>query len=1035
MTVYVPLWVKSNFSFLEGASHPHELVERAHALGLDTLALTDRDGVHGVVQAHLRARELGLRLIVGAEVTIVPDAFHQHTDVPGTPRSLVLLAQNRRGYGHLCQLLSKGRLSHDKGDCAVDLDTLSAFSEGLIALCPAPALLAPLRAAFADRLYALLTRHLHHEEDALEHALRTTAAALEVPLVASTTVLYHDAARQPLQDTLTCIRHGTTLAAAGRLLRPNNEHRLLTPHEMATRFADQPEALLQTRDIAARCTFSLDDLRYTYPVERAPAGSTPHQWLRDLARDGAQARYGTPVPDAVKKQLETELALIEELEYGGYFLTMREIVHFCRSNDILCQGRGSAANSVLCYVLGITAVDPIKLDLLFDRFLSRERAEPPDIDLDIEHQRREEVIQWVYRRYGRRHAAMVSVTIRYRTKSAIRDVGKVLGLAESAIESIVKHLGRRRHKTEAHDPHAELEAAGVDPTAVRMQHFLHLVSEIREFPRHLSIHPGGFLIGHEPVDTLVPIEPGAMAGRTVIQWDKYAVEGLGLFKVDLLGLGALSQLRRAFHLLKSTKGITLDMATIPAEDRDTYAMLSRGESVGVFQVESRAQMSMLPRLKPATFYDLVIQVAIIRPGPIQGDMVHPYLRRRRGEEPEEYPHPETRAILKKTLGVPIFQEQVMKLAVRIGGYTGGEADQLRRDMGAWKAQGKIAQHKARLLPRMLQNGLPLDYAERIFSQLQGFAEYGFPESHAASFALIAYATAWMKCHHPDAFLCALLNAQPMGFYAPSTLIEHAGRAGVEVRPIDVTRSQWLCTLEPAEGPHHAVRMGYKLVNGLGPDAEAALAAHPGPYTNLADFVRQTRLDERALSQLAKAGAFDELGENRRAALWNVKEAVHRLDDTLDLGSDARHPSQPRWKPLSTAAQIVLDYQASNHSTRGHPLAIVRHALWQQGLPDARTLNALPHDTRTRFAGLVICRQRPGTATGVTFLTLEDETDLVNVVVWSDIFAKHHLIARTAQLLGVRGKIQHEDGVTHLIAEDLWVPNVDPPAGPRSRDFH
>ncbi|MCA9751095.1 MAG: error-prone DNA polymerase, partial [Gemmatimonadetes bacterium] len=835
---------------------------------------------------------------------------------------------------------------------------------------------------------------------------------------------------QPLQDVLTCIRHGVPLAEAGRILRPNAEHDLKTPHAMAELFADDPDSLARTLEIAERCAFSLAEIRYRYPAEERPSGKSEREWLAELAWQGAYERYGQHVPGDVARQIERELALIHELDYGGYFLTMYEIVQFCRRAGILCQGRGSAANSAVCYCLGVTAIDPVRLDLLFERFLSRERNEPPDIDLDIEHERREEVIQWVYERYGRRRAAMVANVIRYRSKSAVREVGKVLGVAETALDRLSKLLGSRFRDLEVD----ALDHSGLDRESETHRHLLRIVDEIRDFPRHLSIHPGGFLLGHEPVDTLVPIEPATMENRTVIQWDKYAVEDLGLFKVDLLGLGALTMAHHCFDLLREHRGLDLDLARIPADDSATYEMVSRGDTVGVFQIESRAQMSMLPRLKPRTFYDLVIEVAIVRPGPIQGDMVHPYLRRRSGEEKEIYPHPALARALKKTLGVPIFQEQVMKIAVLVGGYTGGEADRLRRDMAAWKSSGRIERHHEKLVSRMVENGIDPEFAERIFSQIRGFGEYGFPESHAASFALIAYATAWLKCHHPAAFACSLLNAQPMGFYAPSTIVEDAKRHGVSVRPVCVQRSAWDCTLE-ADGPDLAIRMGYRWVQGFGTREREGLERAPGPFRDAEQFVRMTGLSAKALERLAEAGGFDGLGLSRRDAIWRVREIAARHGDAIPLsGEDPRRA--PRFRDLSRPEEILWDYRTTHHSVRDHPMIGARERLRRAKIPDACTLNAQADGSRARYVGLVICRQQPGTATGVTFYTLEDETGFVNLVVWRPTFEKFSVLARTAVFLGVTGRIQSENGVIHLIADELWDPElalaVD---GSKARSFH
>ena len=1048
---YVPLWNKSNCSFLEGASHPEELVDQAHALGLPALALTDRNGVYGVVRAHMRAKELAFKLIIGAELAVLPPV---HSFTLGTAGSgqqandntvtgpapalspLVLLCENREGYANLCQLLSKAHQARKHGfaghnTALVTLPMLYQHAPGLIALTPDPSLLAALHPHYVDQLYALVGRHLCPQDKHQELRLRKQAQQLAVPTLASNEVLYHAATRKPLQDVLTCIRHGVSIHAASAHIRSNAEHDLKSYTVMAERFVDDPGALQRSLEVAERCTFSLDQLRYRYPTETLPNGKDETAWLAELTFQGADQRFPTGVPDQVRQQITRELDLIQHLDYGGYFLTMWEIVQFCKREDIFCQGRGSAANSVVCYCLGITAVDPIKLDLLFERFLSVERAEPPDIDLDIEHQRREEVIQWVYRRYGSRHAAMVCNIIRYRSRSAIRDVGKALGMPQTTLERLAKLLGGRFNDLDAH----ALRYAGLDPEVPLNTMFLRLVEDIQDFPRHLSIHPGGFLLGHEPIDTLVPIEPAAMPDRVIIQWDKYAVEDLGLFKVDLLALGALSQIHHCFSLIQEHHHEQLSLATLPHDDPATFAMISQGDTVGVFQIESRAQMSMLPRLRPAKFYDLVVEVAIVRPGPIQGDMVHPYLEQRKKNRQPEYPHPALRQVLEKTLGVPIFQEQVMKIAVLVGGYTPGEADQLRRDMAAWKSSGRIERHRDRLLSRMIQNGIAPEFAERIFAQIRGFGEYGFPESHAASFALIAYITAYLRCHYPAAFTCSLLNAQPMGFYSPATLIEDAKRHGTPLRPIDINHSQWDCTLEPttAATPAHAIRMGLRYIKGFGTREQNAFAAQPGPFQSLEELVFQTRLPVESYEKLARAGALTSLLKGRRDALWQIREVVTRRHDTLTLPPAL--PPQPLFAELQVEQQVRWDYRESHHSTRGHPLEALRPALTDLRIPTAQALNKLPNGTRTRYVGMTICRQRPGTSTGVTFYTLEDETGFVNLVVWNQVFERHQVLARTALLLGVTGKVQAESDVVHLIADALWTPDFPfAPDGTTTRNF-
>jgi error-prone DNA polymerase len=1025
---YAPLLCKSNFSFLEGASHPEELVERAADLGLPAIALTDRDGVYGVVRAHLKARELGVKLLIGSEVTI--------DDGP----SIVLLAANRTGYAHLCHLLTLGRRRCVKGESRVSWREVCAHAEGVLALWTRKSFstqsddrhdgapqgrLGDLRDAFGDRRYALLTRHQRTDDVEAETRLRTFAERFELPLVAGNEVLYHQRARRRLQDILTAVRYKTTLTAAGRLLQPNAEHDLKTPYTFAQLFNDLPGAVARTAEIAGRCDFTLDAIRYRYPSERLPSGMTSAEWLRRLTFDGARERYGGMIPDDVRTQLDKELELIDRLDYPGYFLTMWEIVRFCREQNILCQGRGSAANSAVCYCLGITAIDPVRMDLLFERFISQERAEPPDIDLDIEHARREEVIQHVYAKYGRDRAAMVANVIRYRPRSAVRDVGKALGVPETALDRLAKllpHWG-------APEPDA-FRQAGFDPKQPTMRHLLELSTEILDFPRHLSIHPGGFLLGHRPVHELVPIENGAMPERTVIQWDKEDVEALGLFKVDLLGLGALTQLHDCFDLLREHRGVELSLATVPADDPETFEQIRHGDTVGVFQIESRAQMTMLPRLKPRSFYDLVVEISIVRPGPISGNMVHPYLKRRSGQEPVEYPHPSLEPVLAKTLGIPLFQEQVMRLAVVAADYTPGEADQLRRDMAAWRRTGRIERHRERLIQRMQAKGIDPDFAERVFEQIRGFGEYGFPESHGASFALICYAAAYLHRHYPAEFLCAILNAQPMGFYSPSTLIEDGKHHGVEIRPVDVTASDWDCTLEP--GP--AVRIGLRYVKGLGvADGERILDTRgTRAFTDYDDFVRRIPLAEDKLEALAQAGAFESLRLDRRQALWEGRRLLRQRDETLQLVDN--EPLQG-FEPLDFAEVVHWDYSATGHSTRGHPIETVRAALEAQGLPTAQQVTAMPGGRTVRYAGAVICRQRPGTAKGVVFMTMEDETGFVNVVVWPDVWKEFAWTIKSSPFLGITGKLQSEEGVVHLIAESAWRPDVGRRVpGKRTRDF-
>ncbi len=1045
MESYIPLWVKSYHSFLEGASSPEELVEEAKKLGLSSLALTDRDGVYGVVRAHVKAKEIGIHLIIGSQVTVGETEDRGRIrlvrPVAPSPSTILLLATDRTGYANLCRLHTRGRLRCPKGESSVSWQEVCDHEEGLIALWggegslitenadPAP-VADLLKDAFGNRFYALIDRHYRAEEREAEARTILRARRYGVPLVAAPEVLYHTKARRPLQDMLTCIRHGLTLSTAGRSIKANEEYSLLPPAAFRTLYKGMAEAVERTREIGQRCTFSLDEVRYRYPSEKLPQGYTSSEWLRQLTFEGAAERYGETVPSDVAQQLDRELSLIDELDYCGYFLTMWEIVRFCKEKGILCQGRGSAANSAVCYCLGITAVDPVRMDLLFERFISRERAEPPDIDLDITHERREEVIQHVYERYGRTHAAMVANVIRYRPKMAVRDVGKALGLPETSLDRLARLIPYYGDIRPEH-----LETAGLDPKARDHRHLLKLANEIQDFPRHLSIHPGGFLLGHEPVHDLVPIENATMEGRTVIQWDKEDIEDLGLFKVDLLGLGALTQLDLCFKLIETHRGRSLSMATIPPEDPDTYEMISRGDTVGVFQIESRAQMSMLPRLKPCRFYDLVIEISIIRPGPITGGMVHPFLRRRRGQEPVNYPHESLVPVLKKTLGVPLFQEQVMKLAMVAADYTPGEADQLRRDMAAWRKKGRIEQHRERLIERMKAKGIAEEFAERVFQQILGFGEYGFPESHAASFAIIGYASAWLKCHYPAEFTCGLLNAQPMGFYSPAVIIDDAKRHGVVVRPVSVFESEWDCTMEKLGEEEFAVRVGLRYIKGLGrADFDRIESARKeAPFSSVEDLAERTGLDQGALSVLAEAGTMEALAPPRRTALWQALGTTRVKRGPLRM---SERESSVGFEELSALQTVRWDYRTQGHSARSHPLATVREGLRAMKLPTAKEIAAGRNGQQVRYAGLVICRQRPGTAKDVTFLTMEDETGFVNIVIWQHVYARYTMLVRTVSFLGVTGTLQVEDGVVHLVARALWRPgvNLNNAHGP-SRDFH
>ncbi|MBN2717775.1 MAG: error-prone DNA polymerase [Deltaproteobacteria bacterium] len=1028
LQTYVPLWCKSNFSFLKGASHPEELVEEAHRLGLTAIAITDIDGAYGIVRAHVRAQALGVKLIIGSQITLLDNA------------PLILLVKDAVGYQNLCSIISKGRLENPKGSCAVALRTVCRHAAGLIALVPpvtasgdkddtsqkkTNTFITTLKSHFSDNCFLMTVRHKTAEEVKLNTHQKSQAQAHQLPMVATTEVLYHSRARKPLQDVLTCIHHGVTLAEARKKLKGNCEYHLHNTASFVTLFADMPEAVMATCTIADQCQFNLGQLNYRYPSEVNQMGISSFERLRILTFEGAQKRYGNHIPQNTIAQLNEELSLINELDYPGYFLTMYEIVEFCKQHNILCQGRGSAANSAVCFCLGITAIDPVKMNLLFERFISRERNEPPDIDLDIEHNRREEVIQHVYERYGRSHAAMVAVVVRYRPRSAVRDVGKTLGIDDISLGRLSKLLSRYGTL----DPES-MTTAGFPLEAPLYQMLYRLTNELVDFPRHLSIHPGGFILGSEPIHTLVPVENATMPGRTVIQWDKDDVETLGLFKVDLLGLGALHHLHNCFDLLKETRNLNISLATIPHDD-DTYQLIQKADTIGVFQIESRAQMSMLPRLRPKTFYDLVIQISIVRPGPITGGMVHPYLARRNGEEKVTYPHPLLEPVLKKTLGIPLFQEQVMKIAIIAADYTPGEADQLRRDMAAWKKSGRIERHRERLISRMEKKGIAKEFAERVFEQIRGFGEYGFPESHAASFALISYATAYLRTHYPAEFSCALLNALPMGFYMPSTIVEDAKRKGVTVYRVNVKKSMWYCTVPLS----NTIQMGIRHVKGIGRQHFDKIfeTRQTAPFKDIEDFIKRTGLPSNVQKQLALSGALDCFGVSRRNALWQgLGVHTHKSNTHVEISLPDSH-RHIEFNDVTHFDTIGWDYDITGHSTAGHPLSLFRHLLAKQQIPTAEDVSKYK-GKHIHYVGMVICRQRPSTAAGVVFMTLEDETGFVNLICFKDVFEKYKLIAKTTPILGVTGKVQYQDGVTHLIAEHLWRPGLKESATTPSRDF-
>jgi len=1006
LTGYAELHALSNFTFLRGASHPEELVEIAASLAYRALAITDECSVSGIVRAHVAAKAQKLPLIIGSEFRL------------SNGLKLVVLARNRAGYAELCSLITRGRRAADKGSYCL---TAEDFSDGLancyVLWVPDNQLLldagdAWITDAFRDRLWIAVELLA----DGLEHLrlerIRRLGASLNLPLVASGDVHMHSRKRRALQDTVTAIRENTTLDRAGFLLYPNGE-RYLRPQSVLESIypADLRKA---TTDIAKSISFSLDELRYEYPDELVPDAETPTSYLRRLTEAGMRKRWPAGVSLKVRTLVEHELELIRELRYEPYFLTVYDIVAFARSQGILCQGRGSAANSAVCFCLGITEVDPERMATLVERFISKERNEPPDIDVDFEHERREEVIQYIYQKYGRERAALAATIITYRPRSAVRDVGKTLGLDGLQIDRLAKST--RWWDGRGIDDSRVIEA-GLDPGSPVIRRLLYLVGELIDFPRHLSQHVGGFVISNSSLSELVPVENAAMDDRTVIQWEKNDLEDLGLLKVDVLGLGMLTTIRRSFALIRQFDGREYTLATVPAEDQVVYDMICEGDTMGVFQIESRAQMAMLPRLKPRCYYDLVIEVALIRPGPIQGDMVHPYLRRRNGEEAVEYPSEDVREVLQRTLGVPIFQEQVMQLAVVAAGFTPGEADRLRRAMAAWKRRGGLGPFEQKLIQGMKKRGYTETFARQIFQQILGFGEYGFPESHSASFALLVYVSCWLKCHTPAAFTCALLNSQPMGFYSASQLTQDARRHGVEVRPVDVNKSDWDSTLERNEQEEAALRLGLRQVKGLSEKAgEAIVRQRQSGYQSIQLLLERTGLNRCELSALAAAGALKSLAGHRHKVRWTVAgvEEPAPIFSSLD-----RFEAVPMLRRPTEGQDIVADYQSLGLTLGRHPMRLIRPHLDRYRYVSADQLETLAAGRQLRIAGLVITRQRPGTASGVTFITLEDETGYSNLVVWKKTAEEQRDVLLNANLIGAQGELQKEGKVIHVIARKLF----------------
>jgi error-prone DNA polymerase len=1045
MTInYAEIGITTNFSFLRGGSHPQAYVHQAAILGLPAIGIADHNTLAGVVRAYKELENPEIkhkpRLLIGSRIVFID----------GTPDILVY-PRDRAAYGRLCQLLTQGKRGEGtlKGECHLTFGDLLEFAEGQLLVLALPhrfeeikarEVLERLRGSRADGVW-LAASLLYRGDDRRRLArLKRIADQAGVPLLATNEVLYHDPSRRPLQDVLTCIREKTTIEAIGKRLESNAERHLKPAGEMARLFRDAPEAIAETMRFASRITFSLDQLKYQYPDEPVPPGKTAQQHLEDLTWAGVKKYFNDDIDDTLRATLKKELALIAELKYAHYFLTVHDIVHYARGENILCQGRGSAANSAVCYVLGITSVDPTQVDLLFERFISKERLEPPDIDVDFEHSRREEVMQYVYRRYGRHRAAIIATVIHYRPRSAIRDVGKALGLTEDVTAALADTVWGS-WGSGLND--MQVKQAGFDPKNPMVALAIALATELIEFPRHLSQHVGGYVLTQDRLDTYVPIGNAAMDDRTFIEWDKDDVDALNMMKVDVLALGMLTCIRKCFDLIAEHKGERWELATIPQNQAEVYDMLCRGESLGVFQVESRAQMNMLPRLKPRTFYDLVIEVAIVRPGPIQGDMVHPYLRRRNKIEKENYPSPspehgppdELYKVLHKTLGVPLFQEQAMRIAIEAAGFSSEEANGLRRAMATFRNVGTIGNFEDKMIGNMIARGYDPIFAKNCFEQIKGFGSYGFPESHAASFAQLVYVSSWLKYWHPDAFCCGLLNSQPMGFYAPAQIVSDARKNGVKVREIDVSFSHAQNTLEERDGQYCAVRLGFRQIDGFkwnDPDkpketddwADRIVAARDRcSFTSLEDFARDTALPKRALILLADADAFRSIGLDRRAALW----AVRRLPDDVPLPlfttAAARELPEEQAQPLPSmprSEHVVADYQTIRLSLKGHPMEFLRAGFEREGVIGCSSVSDARDKQHVRCAGVVLVRQRPGSAKGVVFMTLEDETGIANIVVWPKVMERFRKEVMGSRLILVEGTIQSSpEKVVHLVAERLF----------------
>ena len=1037
---YAELQVTSNFSFLRGASHPQELVHEAARLGLNALALVDRNTLAGVVRAHMAAKRCGIDFIAGCRL-----------DVEDGP-SLLCYPTDRNAYGRLCELLTLGKRRAEKGACHLTLEDVYAHAGGQIFIILAPELCVSdcMRTRQLQQLSAIVhhlnapcflgASHTYRGDDRRWiGALDEVAVKIGAPMIATGDVLYHTPGRRALQDVVTCIREHCRIDEAGFRLNANAERFMRSSADMARLFAGNEAALARTMEVAQSCRFSLDDLRYNYPREPVPPGKTAQAHLEDLTWEGARARYPDGIPEKVRRTLIKELTMIDELNYPLYFLTVYDIVHWARQQNILCQGRGSAANSAVCYCLHITSVNPTEIDLLFERFISRERKEAPDIDVDFEHERREEVMQYIYERYGRAHAGIAATVISYRTRSAVREVGKVMGLSEDVTSALAGTVWGTRD-----DPLAKtrIQEAGLDQRDPKLRQVIRLTRELIGFPRHLSQHVGGFVLTDDPLSSVVPIGNAAMDNRTFVEWDKDDLDALGILKVDVLALGMLTCIRKCLDLMKDHYEEDRDLASFfPASDPATFEMIQRADTVGVFQIESRAQMSMLPRLKPATFYDLVIEIAIVRPGPIQGGMVHPYLRRRKKLEAAQIPSPrygdpdELKSILGKTLGVPLFQEQAMSLAMTAAQFSSGELNELRRAMATFRRAGTIHKFENLMVSRMVARGYEEAFARQCFDQIKGFAEYGFPESHSASFALLAYVSSWLKCHRPEVFACGLLNSQPMGFYAPAQIVRDAREHGVEVLPVDINFSCWDNTLETLQRENegragnafddrqnaccHALRLGMRQVDGLRRDhAERIVAMRNKPYRNVEHVRRVSGVSVSSLERLADADAFRSIGLARREALWQVRGLSHTSTlplfahaEACDLGeeSDVRLPEMP------LSEHVIADYQTLRMSLKAHPMAILRTFFVEHRCQTTQVVREARNGHRMKVGGVVLVRQRPGTAKGVMFVTLEDETGVANAVVWPKVFEKYRKVLMSSRLLVIDGRVQSHDGIVHVVA--------------------